>query len=173
MELHLTNNSVTLETFKGHDLTLLGDIHSYQYLDDEKTIAYPGSLIQQNHGEALEHGILVWDLKTKKSEFVEIKNDYAYYTFEIDNGKILNPSNKIPKNPRLRLKIKDTDTATIKTILAEIKQKYKVQEISLQKVNSINSNDNQHKKLNFGNIRDVEFQNNLITEYLTDEFAFR
>ena len=166
----LSNTHVTTDLFKGHDLTLLGDIHKLQYLDDEKTIAYPGSLIQQNHGEKLGHGILVWDLKTKKSEFVEIVNDYGYYTFEIDNGKITNPSDKVPLKPRLRLKVKDTDSATLKRIIAKIKSKYKVQDISLQKINALNTTDAKNK-INFGNIRDVEWQNKVISEYLSDEYA--
>ena len=166
----LSNTHVTTEMFKGHDLSLLGDIHRPQFLDEEKTIAYAGSLVQQNHGEGLGHGIMVWDLKTKKCEFIEIQNDFGYYTFEVDNGKIVNPSDKIPKRPRLRLKVKDTDSGTLKQIIADIKSQYKVQEISIQKMNSLNSNDSTNK-INFGNVRDVEWQNKTITEYLSDEFG--
>jgi DNA repair exonuclease SbcCD ATPase subunit len=166
----LSNTHVTTNMFEGHDLSLLGDIHKPQYLNDEKTIAYAGSLIQQNHGEALGHGIMVWDLESKKCEFVDIPNDYGYYTYQIDNGKILNPSDKIPLRPRLRLKVKDTDSATLKEIVAKIKSEYKVQDISIQKINALNTND-EKKKINFGNIRDVEWQNKVITEYLSDEYA--
>ena len=166
----LSNTHVTTNIFDGHDLVLLGDIHKPQYLDDEKTIAYAGSLIQQNHGEALGHGIMVWDLESKQCEFVDIPNDYGYYTYQIENGKILNPSNKIPLRPRLRLKVKDTDSATLKEIVAKIKSEYKVQDISIQKINALNTTD-EKKKINFGNIRDVEWQNKVITEFLSDEFA--
>ena len=166
----LSNTHVTTDMFAGHDLVLLGDIHKPQYLDAEKTIAYAGSLIQQNHGESLGHGIMVWDLATKKSEFVEIQNDYGYYTYEIDNGKIVNPNSKVPKKPRLRLKVKDTDSGTLKQIIAKIKSKYKVQDISIQKINALNTTDAENK-INFGNVRDVEWQNNVITEYLSDEYA--
>jgi DNA repair exonuclease SbcCD ATPase subunit len=166
----LSNTHVTTAMFAGHDLSLLGDIHRPQFLDEEKTIAYAGSLVQQNHGEGLGHGIMVWDLKTKECEFVEIQNDFGYYTFEVDNGKIINPSNKIPKRPRLRLKVKDTDSGTLKQLIADIKSQYKVQEISIQKMNSLNSNDSTNK-INFGNVRDVEWQNKTITEYLSDEYV--
>ena len=166
----LSNTHVTTDMFIGHDLVLLGDIHKPQYLDIDKTVAYAGSLIQQNHGEVLGHGIMVWDLKTKKSEFVEIKNDYGYYTYEIDNGKITNPNSKVPKKPRLRLKVKDTDSGTLKQIIADIKSKYKVQDITIQRINAINTTDAKNK-INFGNVRDVEWQNNVITEYLSDEYA--
>ena len=166
----LSNTHVTTDMFIGHDLVLLGDIHKPQYLNNEKTIAYAGSLIQQNHGEILGHGIMVWDLESRKSEFVEIPNDYGYYTFEIDNGKITNPNSKIPKKPRLRLKVKDTDSGTLKQLIAKIKSKYQVQDISIQKINALNTNDTKNK-INFGNVRDVEWQNNVITEYLSDEYA--
>jgi len=166
----LSNTHVTTEMFKGHDLSLLGDIHKPQFLDEENTMAYAGSLIQQNHGEGLTHGIMVWDLETKKSEFVEIVNDYGYYTFHVDEGKITNPNSKVPLRPRLRFKVKDTDSGTLKQIIAGIKSKYKVQDISIQKINALNTTD-AAKKINFGNIRDVEWQNNVITEYLTDEYA--
>jgi DNA repair exonuclease SbcCD ATPase subunit len=166
----LSNTHVTTTMFDGHDLVLLGDIHKPQYLNDEKTIAYAGSLIQQNHGEALGHGIMVWDLESKACEFVDIPNDYGYYTYHIENGKIMNPSDAVPLRPRLRLKIKDTDSATVKELVAKIKSQHKVQDISIQRINGLNTTDSK-KKINFGNIRDVEWQNKVITEYLTDEYA--
>jgi len=166
----LSNTHVTTNIFNGHDLVLLGDIHKPQYLNDEKTIAYAGSLIQQNHGEALGHGIMVWDVKSKKCEFIEIPNDYGYYTYHIENGKIINPDDRVPIRPRLRLKVKDTDSATLKELVATIKSQYKVQDISIQKINALNTTDSK-KKINFGNIRDVEWQNKVITEYLTDVYA--
>ena len=119
--------------FKGHDLSLLGDIHKPQFLDEEKTMAYAGSLIQQNHGEGLTHGIMVWDLETKKSEFVEIVNDYGYYTFHIDEGKITNPNSKVPLRPRLRFKVKDTDSGTLKQIIA-------IQELQMETPNKTRTN---------------------------------
>lgn len=166
----LSNTHVTVDMFEGHDLTLLGDIHKMQFLDDAETIAYAGSLIQQNHGEALEHGILVWDLKTSTSEFVEIPNDYGYYTLHVDNGHILNRNLKLPKKPRLRLKVKDTDAATIKTLIADLRTTYKVQDIAIQKVSELTSTES-HKKIGFSNVRDVEWQNDIISEYLTVEYG--
>ena len=50
----------------------LGDIHKHQCLahrpdvhgEYKPYIAYPGSLIQQNHGEEIKKGFLVWDIRT-------------------------------------------------------------------------------------------------------------
>ena len=75
----LQNDHVDIDLFEGYELVLLGDIHKpAQYLNDSKTIAYPGSTIQQGFAEALHHGMLVWDTDTKQSEFVEIPNDICY-----------------------------------------------------------------------------------------------
>lgn len=162
----LQNDHVTTNIFDGHDMTLLGDIHRMQYLDNDETIAYAGSLIQQNHGEGLTHGILVWDVKTRTSEFVEIKNDYGYYTAFIEDGELKTDISNIPSRPRLRLKVKNTDAADIKAVTSHIRSKCKVQDITIQRVNEINTTDTANK-INFGSVRDVEWQNNVISEYLT------
>jgi len=168
--ISLSNTHVTNDLFAGHDLVLLGDIHKTQYLNNEKTIAYPGSLIQQSHGEALVHGIMVWDVAQRESEFVPIKNDYGYYTFEVKNGKIVNASNNVPPKPRLRLKVTDTDTSALKLIVTELKQKYKVKELSIQKINNLNQSA-VTRKINFADYREVESQNKIISEYLTDNYV--
>lgn len=78
-----------VDDFKGYHYVLLGDTHSYQYLDTNKTICYPSSLIQQNHGEDLyNHGYVKWDLVKKTSQFCRVRNEYGYVTFNITNGKI-------------------------------------------------------------------------------------
>jgi len=166
----LSNDHVTTNIFEGHDLALLGDIHKPQYLNDEKTVAYAGSLIQQNHGEGLDHGIMVWDIETRQAKFIEIENQFGYYTFNVVNGKITNPSDKVPNKPRLRLKVEDTDSADLKSIVAEIRKQYSVQEIAIQKVNTINSG-RTNQKINFGDVRDPEWQNKVISEYLYNELA--
>ena len=71
------------------------DIHKRQFMNKEKTIAYCGSLVQQNHGEELGHGYLRWDVPTRKSTYVEIPNDYGYYTLDIENGKVTDDALKL------------------------------------------------------------------------------
>lgn len=166
----LSNTHVTADTFKGHDLTLLGDIHKPQFLNSAKTIAYAGSLIQQNFGEGLDHGIMVWDLDSRSCEFIEIENDFGYCTLEISNGNIVTDIKRMPKKVRLRLKVTDTDSATLKRIVSDLKSQYTIQDVTIQKVNPFNSITN-GKKISFGNVRDVEWQNKVITEYLDNEYA--
>ena len=166
----ISNEHVTTDLFEGHDLTLLGDIHKpAQFLNTQKTIGYPGSLIQQNHGEVLNHGILVWDLPDRTSEFVEIQNDYGYVTFEVEKGKIKKSPHRVPTKPRVRIKFTDTDASDIKKLIATIRKKYKVQDISIQRTaNHIESNKN--GSIAIGNVRDVEHQNNLITNFINENY---
>jgi DNA repair exonuclease SbcCD ATPase subunit/DNA repair exonuclease SbcCD nuclease subunit len=166
----ISNKHVTTENFKGHDLVLLGDIHKpAQFLNDEKTIGYPGSLIQQNHGEALEHGILVWDVKKKSSEFVKIENDYGYVTLITKGSKIVEYPKHMPKKPRIRIKFDNTDASDMKRLIATIKKRYNVQDISIQRsinnsINNVNANSV------IGNIRDIEYQNTLLTDFVSTNF---
>ena len=55
-------SDVKITKFKGYDLGLLGDIHKRQHLNKEETISYCGSLVQQNHGEDIGKGYLLWDV---------------------------------------------------------------------------------------------------------------
>lgn len=95
-----TNNSFKIRDFNGYDYVLLGDIHKKQYLT--KTMAYPGSLIQQNFKEERFHGIMKWDLTNKSSKFLKIDNDYGYITLYIKNNSF--PENiEFPKKSRIKL----------------------------------------------------------------------
>ena len=169
----LTGNRIKVEDFKGCDLGLLGDIHKFQYLNKDKTIAYPGSLIQQNHAESIEnHGLILWDIETKKSEFIEVKNDWGYITIEIDSGQMPLITD-LPSRPRIRIKYSDTNHTELKKLLVELKKKYKVQDIVLHRVDSIASEKSGDREtyISLGNIRDINYQNQLITDYLDRQFG--
>jgi len=58
------------------DYALLGDIHLKQYLNDEKTKAYPGSLVAQkfDEGDDIFHGYLLWDIRNKNVNEIPIEN---------------------------------------------------------------------------------------------------
>ena len=169
----LVNDHVDIDTFKGYNLTLLGDIHKpNQFLDESKTIAYCGSLIQQNYAEALVHGMLVWDTNTSQAEFIEIENDMCYYTVEIDNSNYTPiPISLQNKTIRLRVKVQNTNPADLKSIIAEIKTAFNIEEYTIQKINDFTQNKTRVQKINIGDVRDAEYQNELITKYLENKFA--
>lgn len=98
-----------LEWFKDYDSVILGDIHlqqlhgvnhnhnqnqnqnnfkysteidRYKYTDKQPW-GYPGSLLQQNFGEALcGHGFLIWDLDNKQISCYHVNNDYGYISLK-------------------------------------------------------------------------------------------
>ena len=164
----ISNEHVTTELFNGHDMTLLGDIHKpAQFLTD--TIAYPGSLIQQNHGEALDHGILIWDVKTQKADFVEIHNDYGYVTIETDGPNIIKSPHRMPNKPRIRIKFNETSAADMKKLVTAIRKKYNVQDITIQRTIAAKHETNANS-ITIGNVRDVEYQNTLLTDFINVKF---
>ena len=166
----ISNENVTTAMFAGHDITLLGDIHKpAQYLNEEKTIAYPGSLIQQNFGEELIHGILVWNTINNSSEFVEIKNDFGYVTFELNGTKLVRSPERVPLKPRVRIVFNGTSAADIKKTITMIRSKYHVQDISISRKSDFN-NANTSGSISIGNVRDVEYQNELITDYIAIKY---
>ena len=166
----ISNEHVTTELFAGHDITLLGDIHKpAQFLDDARTIAYPGSLIQQNHGEALDHGILVWDVANRSAEFAQIENEYGYVTLETQGDKVVTHPHRMPNKPRIRIKFNGTSAAGMKKLIATIRKKYNVQDITIQRTID-HASTSASSSLAIGNVRDVEYQNTLLSDHIDSHF---
>ena len=133
--------------FRKYDYGFLGDIHKHQYLNDAKTIAYSGSLIQQSHGESLDkHGILKWDLQTGDSDLIEIPNDYGYCKINVLNGKMIDEI--VPKKPRIRFILENTTQHQFQELEKEIKEKYGKCEITKEnKIMPLSKLSNKTKKL--------------------------
>lgn len=113
----------TVDDFDGYDYVMLGDIHKTQYINKNKTIAYCGSLIQQNHGESLtQHGYIRWDLAKKTSKFVNIDNDYGYVTIEIKDDKV-NDLPDLPQNVNLRIIHSGSSEEYIKSVYTKVSDK--------------------------------------------------
>lgn len=165
---HVINNEyVKSELFSGFDYVLLGDIHKRQFLNDGETIHYPGSLIQQDHGETLKKGFTLWNLDTNTSEFIEVENDIGYVTLQCKADKLLTDPAYVkdwPKKLRLRIKHEQCTKEYIHNLIAKIKTKHHIEEISTPKLNSLETLIN--KSLALDDVRDVEYQNSLITEYI-------
>ncbi|MDA8919382.1 AAA family ATPase [bacterium] len=167
----VSSNSFTTEMFDGFDMVMLGDIHKRQTLG-RSTIAYAGSMIQQNHGESLEkHGYLLWDVESRTFEEVDIPNDYGFYTLDVDSGIVPTVTN-MPKKPRLRVRVSNTEPSQIKKALTKIKKQYKVQEFTVTRMDTLSKQKtgNFDDRLAIGNVRDVEFQNELIKDYLERQY---
>ena len=75
------DSRITATILNSFKLVLLGDIHQQQFITP--TVAYPGSLIQQNVAESSEKGYLVWDLETLTGTFIQIPNDSGFIRLDI------------------------------------------------------------------------------------------
>ena len=159
-------SDVKITKFKGYDLGLLGDIHKRQHLNKKETISYCGSLVQQNHGEGLSHGYLLWDVPNRKSKYIEIPNDYGYYTIDIDSGNVPDCPD-IPKKARLRVRVSNTSATELKKALAVIHNKYGIEEMSVTRTDSLYNNDRvRNKTISIGDISNTDVQYQLIVDYL-------
>lgn len=74
--------------FVGLDLLLCGDIHKRQTfkLPGGGLAVMVGSLIQQNFGETIKHhGYGVYDVETKKYDFIDLQNEQPFMHFTISD----------------------------------------------------------------------------------------
>ena len=101
----LDNGEDDISVFKDFDFAMLGDIHRTQFLDTEGRVWYAGSTVQQNFGESLLKGYLLWNIREKDTFSVEKRlfmSPRPFYTVEINQDGTL-PKVDVPKNARLRL----------------------------------------------------------------------
>jgi len=169
----ITSRHVSVETFNGYDVVMLGDIHKHQVLQEENPIiVYASSLIQQNHGESVDgHGWCLWDIPTRSFEFVPLQNDYGYVTLEVHDAHITYPAN-MPKNVRMRLFTEDLDNTEVKKIITTLRNNHNIIELS---VNKNRFNKNTPRIANGGqdifDLTQVNVQNTLITQWLNRNYS--
>jgi DNA repair exonuclease SbcCD ATPase subunit len=172
----VSSRHFTTDMFDGYDLALLGDIHKRQTMISPSgcKVVYAGSLVQQNFGESLTgHGFLVWDMDSFKYEAIDIPNEYGYYTLDVDNG-VVPIVTDMPKKPRLRVRLSNTDTADTKKVITEIKMRYGVDDFTIIRTDSFNKQKtgNRLSKLDFEDVTDINHQNTLIRDYVQRMMPF-
>ena len=156
---------VEASMFGGFDFVMLGDIHKRQYLDAAKTIAYPGSTIQQNYGEGLVKGWLLWEITTVDSytsRFIELKNRKPFVTLEwADINTEVIKQGYIPQNSRVRLRHpQDIPRAEINQFKSLLREKFKTTEI----VTRIETNQAQnHVKISTDKVVDLRDHSTLLS----------
>lgn len=173
----ISNPAIMPPLFDKHDIAMLGDIHKRQdmqdYAPDENKpcIHYVGSMIQQNHGETLKnHGYSLWDLSTRGYGFHELKNDFGYFTVDIQKGQLTTDLTDLPKKVRLRAKCFESIASEVKKVIAEIKAKSQVVEIAYVRMDQ--ERDKKDiiplcKDIVLTDLTNVDYQNRLISEFIT------
>lgn len=103
---------MSIDSFKDYDFCFLGDIHKPQALglrDGKPWIAYPGTPIQQNYAEQLEHGYLLWKIASRDEWEVETRplpNPRPFVTLDWDGSTedTLAVAQKFPRGSRFRIR---------------------------------------------------------------------
>ncbi len=173
----ITNRHVTPTIFSGYDMALLGDIHLRQNIQEydpnlgHPIISYPGSLIQQNHGESLKgHGFLYWDVPNRSFEFHEVKNRYGFYTITVNDSTIPEMIDA-PEFISLRMLTNNTDITTLKKLQASLRKDHNIVELSVNRLPGVVSGSKSSATLNdFSEIHQVAKQNQLIRSYIKHHF---
>ena len=172
----MEHGEIDLDFLENFDYGLLGDIHrTNQIVDNHGKARYPGSLIQQNFGESLNKGFLLWDIKDKKNftcDFHELKNPKPFVTINLTpKGRIpmgLSP----PAGARLRLVSSDNQSIEIFRKAVDIaKKRFKPESISFLNRAQGGKRISVEKEVGYvvhENLRDQSVQEKLITEYLKE-----
>lgn len=167
----LEGNYLDVLEHEDYDYILLGDIHKHQYLNLEKTAAYPSSLIQQNFGEDLNHGIIEWDLNAKKSEFIKIASSHGFYTFKLKNDKVAEKiPGDLPYNLNVAITAENCTQDFIDSFCLELEKRYNVLRIKKPKITKfIIDSGKEHVDLEKeSSIRDFDRRQIILENYIED-----
>ena len=98
--------------FDEFDFALLGDIHRPQFLNEEKTVAYCGSTVQQNYGESIEKGFMFWKIRSSSDfdvEFHALDPIHPFVTIDWEGNvpETLAQCKTFPSGSRFRIRASD------------------------------------------------------------------
>ena len=157
--------------FDNFDFAFLGDIHKTQKLDKEGRIWYAGSTVQQNFGESLDKGYLLWDIKSKNkftNKLITFDNPKPFVTIELNKDGTLPEVDVIPGS-RVRL-VSDSNISldVMRKSVDIAKFKYKPESITYLNRASSKALDVNTPSVEQEDLRNIKIQNRLIEGYLKD-----
>ncbi len=163
-----------LSIFQDFDYAFLGDIHkTNQVLDHAGKVRYPGSTVQQNHGETNDKGFLLWDIQDKDNyecEHISIPNPRPFITIELTPKGRMPKKIAIPEGARVRL-ITNTNLPLdiVRKAIEVANARFKPESITfLNKASDKSSVEDIAGGLEGEDLRDLNVQEELISEYLKD-----
>ena len=169
----MTHGDISLDELEKYDYAMLGDIHKTdQKVDNDGRAKYPGSLVQQNHGESNDKGYLIWDIKDKNTwntRHVSLINPKPFITIELTRKGRMPKNISIPNGARLRLVSNNNlPLDTMKRAVDIAKHRFKPESISFlnRASGERGSVDGITDGLQTENLRDIKVQEELIDEYL-------
>ena len=158
--------------FDNFDFAFLGDIHKTQKLDKEGRIWYAGSTVQQNFGESLDKGYLLWDIESKNTftnRHIAFDNPKPFITLELTKAGNL-PRKKPPEGARLRIVSDENVTLDkVRKAVDIVKYKYKPESVTyLNRAAGKQITVQAPKGLKKQDLRDLKTQETLMQEYLKE-----
>ena len=171
----MTHGDISLDELEKYDYAMLGDIHKTdQKVDSDGRAKYPGSLVQQNHGESNDKGYLMWDIQDKNTwstRHVSLTNPKPFITIELTRKGRMPKNISIPSGARLRLVSNNNLPLDVMRRAVDIaKHRFKPESISF--LNRASGERGSVEGLTDGlkteNLRDIDVQEELIDEYLVD-----
>ena len=171
----MTHGDISLDELEKYDYAMLGDIHKTdQKVDNDGRAKYPGSLVQQNHGESNDKGYLMWDIKDKNTwstRHVSLVNPKPFITIELTRKGRMPKNISIPNGARLRLVSNNNLPLDVMRRAVDIaKHRFRPESISF--LNRASGERGSVEGLTDGlkteNLRDISVQEELIDEYLVD-----
>lgn len=163
-----------ISIFKDFDYAMLGDIHkTNQALDPDGRCRYPGSTVQQNHGETNDKGFLIWEIHDKDTfdvRHIAIENPKPFITIDLTpKGKV--PKNTVvPKGARIRLSANSfLPLTSLKRAMDVVKRRFKPESVTyINRVIGGKSDLQNLDDLQNEDLRDLHIQEKLIKEFLED-----
>ena len=171
----MTHGDISLDELEKYDYAMLGDIHKTdQKVDNDGRAKYPGSLVQQNHGESNDKGYLMWDIQDKNTwstRHVSLVNPKPFITIELTRKGRMPKNISIPNGARLRLVSNNNLPLDVMRRAVDIaKHRFRPESISF--LNRASGERGSVEGLTDGlkteNLRDISVQEELIDEYLVD-----
>lgn len=178
------NARLDREMLEVYDAALAGDIHKYQYLNERRSIAYCGSLVQRNKLEDLIHGCIKWAVYDDKilPQFARLKMRSAIIRLLIKDNQVEFPEHKwFEKVREVILGYKECTPQAFDKIRKEVEQRYghinSVEDLSLKsKKSSATNSENQgsesqqdsQESTGGGELWDIANQISMLEEALFD-----
>ena len=162
----------SIEIFEEFDFGFLGDIHKTQQLDKEGRIWYAGSTVQQNFGETLDKGYLLWDIESKDeftTKLITFDNPKPFVTLTLSEKGNL-PRSKPPEGARLRI-VSESNVSLDKVRKAVDIAKFKYNPESVTYLNRAAGKQIKvaaPEGLQKQDLRDLKTQEALMAEYLKE-----
>jgi DNA repair exonuclease SbcCD ATPase subunit len=167
----MTHTEHDLTIFEGLDYVLMGDIHKQQFMDQEKRIGYAGSLVQQNFGEDINKGFLIWDIEDKVTHKVFpvfLSGSRKFYTVKLDEELKL-PEIALEENARIRVSPpRQLTLVEQKEIERQVRKRYNPHDVITLSAGHVAMGQTQVGKKLIGteNLRQLAVQERLLRDWL-------